>query len=697
MVRYRRDEDAIADAIRETRRGLRDAQRPTGTEKALTTAVAADALERVEDIETARVDEAALAALVPKAPAQPTATSTGAWTLAGPVAAVEVSIPQVTESMDGAPLEVVEYELWDADGPLVRVPASPARVTLPSGGTAVYRARARTAQGVWGDLSVPSGTVTGASPAAQSGRTPTGLTARSEGGIVIAAWAGTYAAAPAEHSLLNVRILARVGAGAYTLQGVHTGAGEQLVKVGAIGDTVDVQAVAYDRLGRVIGTSAVVQTVVKGIEFTDFDDLARDRLIGTEDALAAVEAGQVVIGRTVDGLNHTFTSVLDPNPVAPLRNADFSDGFNHWVSMGSPDTGGMIVDDPDNPANQVFRVTSDTRKGQGPFPVRPGEKWRLDFMLRSNASVNTFGLSRGTTTSGVETVVFPSTGNVWQQQSHVYTIPETGVSTASARFAIGATSAQLYVDDVRLRLVERAGVPVECDLHDGDLWHRLDYRNGELTVVEILVWDGQDWAAYGLWVDSLAAAGSVTARTLAADEIWADQAWLDVLRAGVIEVDMVTPNFGENLNLYANGAIVLMAGRQDAADTAISEAQTAADQAGADAADAGNVAGAAIAAAAVADGKALVAQQRAQDAQDQLTAHQAVFRVTPTGAEVSSADGSNVLALTPTGVQIIQGGTPASTWDAGRLIVNEAVVNRAQIGAHSHERYAPGRSIIRPI
>ncbi len=36
MVRYVRDDDVIAQAIRTTRRGVRDAQRPTGTEKART-------------------------------------------------------------------------------------------------------------------------------------------------------------------------------------------------------------------------------------------------------------------------------------------------------------------------------------------------------------------------------------------------------------------------------------------------------------------------------------------------------------------------------------------------------------------------------------------------------------------------------------------------------------------------------------
>lgn len=36
-IRYRRDEEVIADALKATRRGVRDVQRPTGTERARTT------------------------------------------------------------------------------------------------------------------------------------------------------------------------------------------------------------------------------------------------------------------------------------------------------------------------------------------------------------------------------------------------------------------------------------------------------------------------------------------------------------------------------------------------------------------------------------------------------------------------------------------------------------------------------------
>lgn len=190
---------------------------------------------------------------------------------------------------------------------------------------------------------------------------------------------------------------------------------------------------------------------------------------------------------------------------------------------------------------------------------------------------------------------------------------------------------------------------------------------------------------------------SITVEGIDGDDIIAGTIHGNRIEVGTLAVDAVEPNFGESLNLYANESIVLMAERMDDTDNAVADAQQTADAALTEAENAELAAALAAAEAAAADGKALVAQTMAQDAQDQLTSHQAVFRVISTGAEVASIDGSNLVRITPEGVQIVQGGTAASTWDAGRLIVNEAIVNRAQVGAHSFERYSAGRTIIRPI
>lgn len=58
MVRYRREDEVIADAIRTTRRSSREANRPTGTEKALTMETAEQAAEQSGEA-ISRADEAA--------------------------------------------------------------------------------------------------------------------------------------------------------------------------------------------------------------------------------------------------------------------------------------------------------------------------------------------------------------------------------------------------------------------------------------------------------------------------------------------------------------------------------------------------------------------------------------------------------------------------------------------------------------
>lgn len=105
MVRYRRDDEVIADAIRATRRGLRDVQRPTGTERAQTTTAVAELTETVEEI------AGAIDTRVPKAPTGLTASSDGGWSLDGLrlVSHIDLEWDAVTEGVDGDPITVAEY------------------------------------------------------------------------------------------------------------------------------------------------------------------------------------------------------------------------------------------------------------------------------------------------------------------------------------------------------------------------------------------------------------------------------------------------------------------------------------------------------------------------------------------------------------------------------------------------------------
>jgi len=145
-----------------------------------------------------------------------------------------------------------------------------------------------------------------------------------------------------------------------------------------------------------------------------------------------------------------------------IQNGDFSDGLTGWVSSGSPDTGGSVVDDPLTPGNPVLLLGDETRKAQGPFPVQPGDVWRLMFRLISGRSIQSFGIATSNSANWAPkgAPAIPSTGGVWSQVDFTVTIPADGsVTSIWVRFATGDPP-DFYVDDVALYLIERGGVPV---------------------------------------------------------------------------------------------------------------------------------------------------------------------------------------------------------------------------------------------
>lgn len=216
-------------------------------------------------------------------------------------------------------------------------------------------------------------------------------------------------------------------------------------------------------------------------------------------------------------------------------------------------------------------------------------------------------------------------------------------------------------------------------LHNGDTWWELD--ESETSIVRTHMWNGQSWVPHQFVADTIIAAGSITA---------------PLIKAGEIKTNHIDPAVGGQLNLSANESIVLIAGRQDEQSSDLAATQEQLDIVDERSTEALTTAEDAAYAADVADGKALVAQEQAQDAADRITHQQSVFRVTPTGAEVASIDNSSLVRITPDGVSIIQGGAIASTWDAARLIVNEAIVSRATMSNHVVEKSST-RTIWRPL
>ena len=254
-TRYVRSEERLAEALRNVRRGVRDVQRPSGTELAQTTSMAQQALDLAgEGVDGARV---------PAGVGEVTLVSNiGGWSATGPVAEVVLSWPAVTVGQDGEPIAVVEYQVMVGASLAASVSSNSSTLRIPSNVEQTVRVRAVTAAGVVGDLS-PELDVVGAqpTPAVFAPSIPTLVTGY---GDVIARWDGAYtAAASGAHA---VWIEARTAGHAWQRQGVVlTAAGEALVTVGDVGDTVEVRAVSYDQLGRQTGVSGVASIEVASI------------------------------------------------------------------------------------------------------------------------------------------------------------------------------------------------------------------------------------------------------------------------------------------------------------------------------------------------------------------------------------------------------------------------------------------------
>lgn len=214
----------------------------------------------------------------------------------------------------------------------------------------------------------------------------------------------------------------------------------------------------------------------------------------------------------------------------------------------------------------------------------------------------------------------------------------------------------------------------------GDFWLQLDVDD---NVESFLVSDGTNFVPYVLVADKVIAAGSITGQVLNVEEIWGHAAWLDVLRAGVVEADMLAPNVGDTIDIHGNVTIQGISERQDATDQSLENTEVIAYEA--------------LTNASIAEGKALLAETIAEDTQNAFNEHQTVFKVTGTGAEVASLDGSNILRLSPSAISMIQGGTEASRWEAARLIVNEIVVNSGRMGNHVISKDGTTGTTIQPL
>lgn len=195
----------------------------------------------------------------------------------------------------------------------------------------------------------------------------------------------------------------------------------------------------------------------------------------------------------------------------------------------------------------------------------------------------------------------------------------------------------------------------------------------------------------------ISAPRSIVVIGIEGDDIEADTITGNKVRAGTLEVNHVSPTFGDDLNLSANESVTIIVGKQNEqadqlADVAesVGEAQTTADAATAAAGTAQATAnGAASAAAGAANAAASVGQR--------LDRHQTYYRFGVDGLAIGDPNVPSELRLKPDRIEMTQNNVVVSYWEGGVFVADEARLDSAQIGNHLFTAYGAGRTIIRPL
>lgn len=214
----------------------------------------------------------------------------------------------------------------------------------------------------------------------------------------------------------------------------------------------------------------------------------------------------------------------------------------------------------------------------------------------------------------------------------------------------------------------------------GDLWLQLDPT--ETSVVTINVWNGTVWAPQVLYAQDIIAAGSIIGT---------------LIKAGTLEVNHVSPTFGNDLSITANESVTIIVGRQDEQSGQIADLDAGVDVAQAAAVDAADAAGAAQAAA---DGAAVTASGAADAADEvgqRLDQHQTYYRFGVEGLAIGDPNVNSELRLKPDRIEMTQNNVVVSYWEGGVFVADEARLDSAQIGNHQFMAYGVGRTIVKPL
>jgi hypothetical protein len=195
----------------------------------------------------------------------------------------------------------------------------------------------------------------------------------------------------------------------------------------------------------------------------------------------------------------------------------------------------------------------------------------------------------------------------------------------------------------------------------------------------------------------ISAAASIVVEGVTGPDIEANAVTANHVQAGSIGVNHVTPSFGDDLNIAANGSVTIIVGRQQEQDShladldgSVSDAQTAANAAT-------DAAGAAQSAADNAQVAADGAASAASDVSQRLDQHQTYYRFGTDGLAIGDPSSAAELRLEPDAIQMTQNGVVISEWVGGVLIAPEAKLLQASIANHQFMPFGAGRTIVRPL
>jgi hypothetical protein len=627
---------------------------------------------------------------VPQAPQNVVGTAVWSWTATGSLSVtLEVTWDAVTLDLNDGVVTSPFYEIWvrTADTPGRRVSSTEdTHVDVP--GLFTYTddyyvsVRAVTRKGANGQFSSETLVPHPSSADLPMPEAPSAPVLSTAFGVVAAHWDGLTASGAGV-----VPYFAHVSLGvSATENGSYSFVGQQLQSEGNIvasdqpvGDTLWYQLYAVDYLGRVSPGSTPVSITVEGVDLGPLQQDLEDAQASVAQAQADVLAAQQDIAGMQDDVSDALTGPVDGTRIVArsvtadkvvisdttnnIADPDFSYGAVQW-NLPNGSTIATITDPPAGvDATKALQVVASgsvlDAQTITPIPVRPGQQWYAEMWIRRiGSTVDTTGtiqlaatINRPAANGGpvwptFVTVTPADITTTWQRLSGVVTIPDFGTSL-QVRPSIRADVADGTFQMTEFVLRRMVGGELLVD--------------GTITATKIATNSitSAQMAANSISAEELAAgavvAEKISAEAVTANAIAAGAIQTNHIAAGSITTTHLAAGLGGQLDITANQAITLVAGKADAA------------------------------------------QSTATSVTKDLADMQTVYNFGSTGATISSPSSTFSLALKSDRIEFQANGNPVSTWTSGQMKVDSFVGTTVELGNHKLEKYGTGGTVVRAL